>query len=552
MQEALVITTIESVLDIVEQLRTRTDARIEVEDDFTKGLKAIFYRIPGVVFLQDEIAGISAEKVANQVKSLLEGEPIRLVLLSEGSSRWDAGGLSFEGVIDLTLPTDELVEHFLQHINNLPDPVMAMPASDHPLQEDPQLIELSVESGQTGSEAGFDPFSDIFPTHYHHNWGALPTEAGQETPHHGEAAPLAGTSAGPFEEFSFDPPGDIVSTIPLARSGAAEPAAKESQPGQGSSSAPATGAVAETLPGLRDIRLTDKESPNQLFASISDETPADSLFQQSGNDAPPASLENRLRLKGVQTHSTVLKTASSEIVPLSDASGEAKSSSGIAGQPAARRSTSQTASTHATAPKPAPKSVSAPQPRIRSSSEADIPSGAAFGDEFAGQVSFTRKLISALLLVVICVATFLLVRNWDDMAGFLFKGKDEASIPHPIPPAMEKLPAFIPAGVPDNAYAAAHPGWERYVGGGLEYLVFRENGRIHALQVIAGTEGKISDEFLRMCIRSSTGLEDGSSWVREQQADFQVEKGILPNKGEVAVYRKMPEGEIRGFVLTLH
>jgi len=55
-----------------------------------------------------------------------------------------------------------------------------------------------------------------------------------------------------------------------------------------------------------------------------------------------------------------------------------------------------------------------------------------------------------------------------------------------------------------------------------------------------------------MSIRGSTGLDDGSNWVLEQQDDFQVEKGTLSNKGEVVVYRKMPESEIRGFVLTLH
>ena len=118
MQEALVITTRQSVLDIVEQLRTLTAARIEVESDFTKGLKAIFYRIPGVVFLQGEIAGITGEKVASQVKALLEGESIRIVLLREDISIWDAADLNFDGVIDLSLPSDEVVGLFLQQINS--------------------------------------------------------------------------------------------------------------------------------------------------------------------------------------------------------------------------------------------------------------------------------------------------------------------------------------------------------------------------------------------------------------------------------------------------
>lgn len=286
MQEALVITTIQSVLDIVEQLRTRTDARIEVENDFTKGLKAIFYRIPGVVFLQGEIGGITAEKVANQVKTLLEGEPIRLVLLREAASTWDAWDLSFDGVIDLSLPPDELVGHFLQHVISTPDPDKEPSAGEHPLQADSQVIDLTVESSQPESEGGFDPFSGIFPAHYHHNWGTLLPEAGQEIANPPEPEALAGNSAGPYEEFSFDPPGDIVSTIPLIKAGAPESATKESQTArQWSSSATQTVAVEEKMPVLKDIRLTDKESPHQLFASMNDEGPADNQFQLAGSDA---------------------------------------------------------------------------------------------------------------------------------------------------------------------------------------------------------------------------------------------------------------------------
>jgi len=553
MQEALVITTIQSVLDIVDQLRTRTDARIEVENDFTKGLKAIFYRIPGVVFLQHEIAGITAEKVANQVKTLLEGEPIRLVLLREASSEWDAGDLSFDGVIDLSLPTDELVGLFLQHVDSAPDPDKESSAGEHPLQADSQVIDLTVESSQPESEAGFDPFSGIFPEHYHHNWGTLLSEAGQEIPNPAEPAAMVGNLAGPYDEFSFDPPGDIVSTIPLNKTGAPQSAANDSPPGrQGDTSASGTGAAAEEIPELKDIRLNDKESPHQLFASMSDEAAADNQFQHAGSDASPASLENRLRLKGIQTHSSILKASAPEIVPTSEASGVAKVSSGSTGQSAARRSATQTHSSHAAAGKPAAKSGTAPQPRNRLSSEGDINAGAAISDEYAGR-TLTHKLGYALLLLLLCLVTFLLVRNWDDLAWVLFKGKEEVSVPRTPPTqAKEKLPAFIPTGLPDRAYAAAHPGWERYVAGGLEYLVYRENGRIRALQVIAGTEGTISDEFLRMCIRVSTGLDDGNNWIREQRADFQVEKGTLLNKGEVAIYRKMPEGEIRGFVITLH
>ena len=551
MQEALVITTRQSVLDIVEQLRTLTAARIEVESDFTKGLKAIFYRIPGVVFLQGEIAGITGEKVASQVKALLEGESIRIVLLREDISTWDAADLNFDGVIDLSLPADEVVGLFLQQINSSCGQVNESSAGEQPPQADSQIIELSVESSQLDGEVNFDPFTDTFPAHYHHDWVTLPPEAGLETPANPGPAGLSGNSAGPDEDFFFDPPGDIISMFPPEKTIAPDLATKEPQPG--SSSATGTGAVAEKPPMLDDIRLTDKESPHQLFASMNDETPAETPFQHSGDDAAPTSLESRLRLKGIQTHSSILKTSSPETAPLSETYGKVKTAPGIPGGATARRTATPPVSTHPVVAKTSAKSGTKPEPRNSLSSGGDLHDGAVFTDEYPGQTSLTHKLIFALLLLGICLATFLLVTHWDDLSEFLFKEKKPAGITKDLPSAAtEKLPSFIPAGVPDSAYSAAHPGWERYESPGLEYLVYRENGRIRAIQVIAGAEGKISDSYLRMSIRGSTGLDDGSNWVREQQDDFQVEKGTLSNKGEVVVYRKMPESEIRGFVLTLH
>ncbi len=551
MQEALVITTKQSILDIVEQLRTLTAARIEVENDFTKGLKAIFYRIPGVVFLQGEITGITAEKVANQVKTLLEGESIRLVLLRDDISTWDAGDLSFDGVIDLSLPSDEVVGLFLQQINSSPDHGNESSAGEQPPQADSQIIELTVESSQPEGEVNFDPFSDTFPAHFHHDWGTLPPEADLEMQNHPGPAGLSGKSSGPDDEFCFDPPGDIISMFPPEKTIATSPKTKESQ--QGTSSATVPVPVAEEGPVIEDIRLTDKESPHQLFASMNDEAPVETPFQTSGSDAAPPPLENRLRLKGIQTHSSILKTSSPEIAPVSETYGKAKTSPGISGDAAARRTTTQPVSTRAVVGKTSAKSGTKPEPLNRLSSGGDLHAGATFRDDNSRGTSLTHKLIYVLLLLAICLATFLLVMHWDDLSGFLFKEKKPAGITKAPPPtATEKLPAFIPAGVPDSAYTIAHPGWERYEAAGLEYLVYRENGRIRAIQVIAGAEGKISDSYLRMCIRGATGLDDGSNWVRVQQDDFRVEKGTLPNKGEVVVYRKMPEGEIRGFVLTLH
>jgi hypothetical protein len=53
-----------------------------------------------------------------------------------------------------------------------------------------------------------------------------------------------------------------------------------------------------------------------------------------------------------------------------------------------------------------------------------------------------------------------------------------------------------------------------------------------------------------MCIRESIGLINGQNWTRQKHGDFIVENSSLRDSGEIAVYRKLPDGEIRGIVLT--
>lgn len=183
-----------------------------------------------------------------------------------------------------------------------------------------------------------------------------------------------------------------------------------------------------------------------------------------------------------------------------------------------------------------------------------VPDSKSYVDGFAAIDSLRRVVKPLLILVVLIITTYMLVQHWDSLTGMIFKGdKPVADTPILPVPDKDRLPSFIsPSALADREYPITHPGWGRYVADGIEYLLYRDQGRIRAIQIIAVAEGKISDAFVRMCIRETTGLPDGENWVRETRDDFQVEKGTLRGKGEVAVYRKMPEGEIRGVVLTFN
>lgn len=540
MPETLVITTRQNVLDIVEHLRGVEHFKIDVESDFTKGLKAIFYRLPEVVFIQNEISGISGEKVASQVKTLLEDEPIRLVLLREHTGEWDSGYLGFDAVIDIDLPFDELISRFRQEIEalslsgaeTLTEPVYG--ETPEGLLQDSQPPKDNLE---------FDPFSDIFPAQFQHNWVPVSTESEPvaQTETWQQYAPI---DLSPVDdEFSFDPPGDIVTSIPHDKPADPDQSIKEQKPDELKSTEKSFGKPSEEEEA-KEFRLADRESPHHLFATMSGDEAGDDPLPQAETAPPADSTVNRLRLKGVQAQSDLLKTELNDIQLSPDSSGP---------------SSTPFDATVGTGP----KKVSGPPSSVRSYHRSPAASGPRIASEFRGKKSFSggyaekksisRTLTPLLLLAIVGLSTYMLVQHWDDLTAIFSKGKEPVEIPQSPPPRdLTKLPSFIPSVAPDSAYATAHPGWERYATDGIEYLVFRENHKIRAIQVIAGSEGKISESFIRMCIRETTGLPNGENWVREKRDDFIVEKGILRDKGEAVVYRKMPEGEIRGIVLTFN
>jgi len=535
MPEFLFITTRQNLLDIADHLRSEDGVMIQVENDFSKGLKAIFYRIPDVVFIEEEIAGITAEKVASQVKTLLDDEPIRLVLLREQIGEWDSAIHSFDGVVDIGLPFAELVSRFREEMSAGLGSTLLGPANGEAaaqLHNQPLLLNSDLE---------FDPFSDVFPAQFHHNWGPLPMGTGPEQQDdevlkesHEEQIQLD-------NGFCFDPPGEIVSSIPLEKP--KPPEIKTGVGGDENAGYPFSSAA--DLGGKmgvegKEIRLTDKESPHQLFASISEEDILE--VPPLTEESPPlsGSVSERLRLRGVTPQSSIIKGESTQGRGAQDVRVNA---------PAGK-----------TAETPVYKVSSAPPPKRNP--KLAVSQNRMAHQDWTGRVeskvaSFTRVKTFAtllkpfLLLMVLVLGTYLIVQHWEELTQ-LFAGNEAVAPPRKplLPPVARKLPLFFPRVPPDSAYSATHPGWERYPGEGLDYLAYRENGRLLAVQIIAGPEGKINQSFVRMCIRETTGLEDGENWTKKQHVEFLLETGTLRDRGEVAVYKRLPGNEIRGVVLT--
>jgi hypothetical protein len=546
MSELLIITNKQSVLDVIEQLRTLKNDRIEVVTDFTQGLKAIFYRLPNVAFIQGEIGGITGEKVAGQVKTLLDGEPIRLVLLRDENDTWDAGNSNFDDCVDICLPSDEVVHQFLQQFPTSAEKMSELPGvAEQYLQNGTGMPELTEYLTAPADELNKDPFADIFPAHIHDNWGTLLPAVEQDIQTDQGQTELSVEPLKPAEDFCFDPPFDIKSTEPFEKTLSPDTEVNELFHDLPIVSTPYGQPPLEVEALLHEDNLhDDKEAPHPEFISTNDETLDEMQYPQSDHGGSSTSIENRLRLKGLPTQTSILKTPSAESF------GQA-TSPGMAGEAVLQPSGSKPASTQPTGMNTT-RSIGTRSGNLNNISAGphlydEIP----FQEEFGKKTSLLRKFMVGLIILVLCVASYFLLQHWEDISGILFHEKvPVASNRAETQSNLQELPAFIPRGNPDVTYAASHPGWERFNGNGLEFLVFRENNRIKAIQVIAG-QGEISDSYLKMCLRQTTGREDFEKKSQDKRDDFLVEKGTLMNKGELVVYRKMPEGEIRGFVLTL-
>jgi hypothetical protein len=135
----------------------------------------------------------------------------------------------------------------------------------------------------------------------------------------------------------------------------------------------------------------------------------------------------------------------------------------------------------------------------------------------------------------------------------------KASLPVPSPAAnsaprvpleTSQLPTFIPAQTYDVAYANANPGWSRYRTADQEFLVFRENGAIKAVQIIAVKEGAITEAFFHAALRELCGSVDFNSTTSEGKDAYLVEQGKVGGNAEAAVYKKRGSGVIRAFVIS--
>lgn len=483
------------VADLIARFKPQLKARMRLALDFDQGLKEVFDNRPLAVFIQGDISGISGETVARHIKTLLRAEAPRIVLIhssplsAQGTKKW------FDDTVDFSLPQTELVEQFRVRLKEI--------APDHWLEQN---------GAKTGSAENMSEANTA------------------------DASLSLSPPFGEFEPFDWE------------ASGNAGAASVQSPPVQTS---PSVSAVQVSTPSAGGPQDAEEKELKAVAPSVISAGP-----------------ELRGVMPSVSEESATTQSAFKDQLAPPPAS------------PAP-----QTLPLREAEPEPVPPLQSSPP----SGGEAPDERFAAFLNDFSAQRSvggnaewvaipspdqeFGRATGQRLTLWAAAIVVFLI----GAVVGgtLLLKGegkKKETSVSpsakaptvarpssEPAPAAKAAsavktapaavLPSFVPASRKDSGYGKAHPGWERYRGEGIEYRLFREQGRLKAVQLIAQRGKTIPETLVATVVKELMGSDSRTVLSHTKKGGYRLESGRVDGKGEVVIYRK--GGGIRGVVVTL-
>ena len=282
MPEILFIAIDPCIVALIENLQQLVMPEIHLESDYTSGIRRIFDTRPTIVFLQHKIGSVTCDKLANQVKMLLDGETVPLVLLSDEPAMSYSVVSTYEACFDLCLPLDELSWQVQQLLHTLPEILWKeSPESTAPERQMPgeapaeTTLELELELPADSAE-----FSLPFPwleDHIGENGAAFLPEAG------GTLAALEGNAVQPVDPAQDSGPEDSqflvdflderldLESLPLYFEGTQQ----QEKPEPNSATAPAPKSVIKPAPvqpaaksaaqqrAIGDLQRIEREAPDR-------------------------------------------------------------------------------------------------------------------------------------------------------------------------------------------------------------------------------------------------------------------------------------------------
>ncbi len=501
MHNILVISTDEKAAHLVEDFQLLVNARIELIDNFDLGLKEVFDKRPVLVFIQREIAGVAGETVAKHFKGLLREEAPKAILMRDAASARLGEKSSCDGSIDISLPDDELKEAFRECLAEIPGlhwfDTAAPEAKENiapplPEWESPDFFDNSVAVAAGTSKPE----------------GRVPPETSAE-----------------------------IDMALLTEQTATPPALPAATP-------PAEG---EDLP----VSKPETAPPPPPTAPLPPETAKTPLLPAGATEKPLPAVTKPEASVNARGESAVVAVPTAADKPVPELRPAKQAGSRVAEAPAQGTAKSG---------KQGPLPDKVPDKVEEEYDPFELPP---FESRFVRQPAAGVRLWKLLLGVTLAsLLAFGIYQLMPRVQGN--RVAIPAKKPEPVPPRQAaatsadiatsglRLPVSIPTERPDPAYAAAHPGWQRYQSIDMEYQVFRENDLVRAIRVIANHQGVVSKDFIQLFLQESCGSPAMRLLDSSERQGVRIERLAVTENTELILYRNQTSGPIRAFVLSVN
>ena len=499
---------------VIKKLQPSLKLKINVERDFDCGLNDVFEKRPDVVFIQNQIAGVTGESVARHIQLLLGGAAPKFIFIHDGDAKAKPKKGLYEYLIDLSQSEETVAADILEKLNLL----------------------LGLQ------------WQNIFGTSVFQGVNYEAFTPAPEPPRE------------PVSSFSFDVVPGMETVVP-APSPAVSPLALKSEIAPDESFV----VISETDGQRTELFYEECRGVAQETTTVIGNNSGREVFSASSEAATPA-INRELFAAVPETPAPAVTgsvAAEAEIAwpEAVKSGGRAKKTSPPDKNPSAPHK-SPPADQYPLATAAATAAIDEKMPinsfAVPGMVTEEVPPAMAQEElqwVFEGEPSLKKSTWKWYQVVEILLVLCLLLGG-----GYLIKQK-----PHPTEPVADEvnllksaasppitqesepagqkpltvaLPSFIPSAGLDPAFAAQNPGWERYLGDGSEFRLFRENGRLKAVQVKANKGRVISDSLLKSILVELTGANEYRVKFREKKLGFLVSNATVNGKAEMLMYTK--------------
>jgi len=504
--ELLFISNNIKIAAIKNKLQPILKPKVNIEPDFDNGLNYVFEKRPAVVFIQDQIAGVTGESVARHIQMLLDEDAPAFILMHSGDAEVKPIKGLYAQLIDLSQTEAELLADIQVKLNLLLGPNW-------------QKICVVSKSKNSADEGAL--------TLPEENRGAFSQCLSDFIPEIEPFGPAANTTIPPLVFLSDISPDESFHIISSTDDQLAEIVCEES----------------------REQKLIESVAVfDYIFAPEEISSPEASVIPAVQNE-PSSSLAGISKPEVVETVVAAVKPSSAprEFVPV------------VKATPREQNSTIPAIVTPSGTEKlyllpGSPVGLKGEEDAVQLEAAQECIPWAFDGEPFVKKSTWKwYQVVELLLVLCLSAGGWYLIKQKSPAAQSGANEATPATAPSPLSQSIgakkpviaqarqtetAPLPAIIPIAGLDPSFAAQNPGWERYVGKESEFRLFSSEGKLKAVQVTAVKGHVLSESLLKAILVELTGSGKYSVTSREEKLGFQLSHATANRKAELLIYRK--------------